>query len=368
MWKNNHMKEQNISLHDIKNANKITENVVNKTPMFKLQTISNILNKPVYYKDESKQITSSFKGRGVYYCVFNKLKNITKKNIYIVTQSTGNHGIATLFSLLHLMKNSNNKYVKSVIPVIFASKNIQKNKLNKMKYYLNEIRKLVNDFNYGEIKYNYNSYKEALENRIKFVNKHNAIYIEHGFIDIIVGHGTMGLEIYEQLKEKNYTNKSKITFLAACGAGGPIGIGICLKNIFNNCKFVIVQTNDQNALIESLKQNKIVKNKEIIDLPFNFADGIAVDKPEREAFELCKNYADYGITVNHQKCFELSKQVNNDILQSYTYTEAFCGGTSVSVYLALLNLKDEEFIKNSDAIILLGCEGNIDKEIIDFLS
>ena len=38
----------------------------------------------------------------------------------------------------------------------------------------------------------------------------------------------------------------------------------------------------------------------------------------------------------------------------------FSGGTSVAVYLALKKLKDEEFIKNTDIIVMLSCEGNID--------
>ena len=172
MWINNYNKNNNtIELSEIHKANDIVKDVINKTPLFKLNNISNLIRKSVYYKDESKQVTSSFKGRGVYYCVFNKLKDIKRNNVYIVTQSTGNHGIATLHSLWYLMKKTKNNYIKTVIPIIFASKNIQKIKLNKMKFYLTEIRKLVNDENYGDIRCNYESYEEALSKRIEFVNK-----------------------------------------------------------------------------------------------------------------------------------------------------------------------------------------------------
>ena len=78
------------------------------------------------------------------------------------------------------------------------------------------------------MKSSYDSYEKALISRIEFVEKNNAIYIAHGSEDTIIGHGTMGLEIKKQLDELGYNSQSKITFLAACGAGGPLGIGICL--------------------------------------------------------------------------------------------------------------------------------------------
>ena len=43
---------------------------------------------------------------------------------------------------------------------------------------------------------------------------------------------------------------TKICFFAACGAGGPVGIGACLKHLYipSNIKFVIVQTNYSPSL------------------------------------------------------------------------------------------------------------------------
>ena len=357
-----------ISLDKFNFANNIIKNEIIKTPLFKLNNISDEINNNVYLKDESKQLTNSFKMRGVYYVIYKKIQNIKNENTYMITQSTGNHGIAFLFSLYQLMKNNmNNKIITSIIPIIFTSKDIQNVKLNLMNFYLNKIRELKNDDNYGEIKSSYESYEAALNSRMDFVEKNNAIYIAHGSEDTIIGHGTMGLEIKDQLDKLGYNSESKIVFLAACGAGGPLGIGICLKKLYNNSKFVIVQTDDQAALINSLKENKLIKNKSINkDLPFNFADGIGVDTPELEALNLCKNYADYGICVSHKECFTEAKNLNNDIKKSFN-EETFSGGTSVAVYLALKNLKDEKFIKDSDLIVMLSCEGNIDDIVIEYI-
>ena len=131
----------------------------------------------------------------------------------MITQSTGNHGIAFLFSLYQLMKNNiNNKFITTIIPIIFTSKDIQNVKLNLMKYYLNKIRDFKNDNSYGEIRSSYESYEEALNSRMDFVKNNNAIYIAHGSEDTIIGHGTMGLEIKDQLEKLGYTSDSKVTF------------------------------------------------------------------------------------------------------------------------------------------------------------
>ena len=99
----------------------------------------------------------------------------------------------------------------------------------------------MDDPEFGSIYYNYESYKQALEARELFVKGNtneisNVLYIEHGFPQIITGHGVIGLEIYKQLSSLQQSKLKNITFLASCGAGGPIGIGIALKFKLN-CNF-----------------------------------------------------------------------------------------------------------------------------------
>lgn len=368
MWKNNNKNRPYYNINTFNNAKKIVDKYCIKTPLVKLNTISEKLNKPVFLKDESKQITNSFKLRGVSYVIYNKIQEIIKSNRYnvsLVTQSTGNHAIATIYSIYIIAKHMSSEIINSINPIIFSTNNIQNVKLNKIKYYLSEFRKLVNDQNRGKIIYNYNYYEEALKAREEYMKNNESIYIAHGSEDTIIGHGTMGLEIKNQL---NYPEDTKICFLASCGAGGPIGIGACLKHLYKNSKFIIVQTEDQNALIESLKTGKIVKNKDIDkNLPFNYADGIAVDKPEEDAIKICNIYANYGITVKHIECLQEGKKLKDDIKLSTNYDNILVGGTTASVYKAVKQYKDYDFIKNSDVIIILGCEGNIEESILKYI-
>jgi len=367
MWinKNNYTSIYSIELFE--NAYNIVNKYIIKTPLIKLYNTSKIFNKPVYIKDESKQNTNSFKPRGVSYVIHNIIKQINTKTS-LVTQSTGNHGIAMMYMLYRIaLENPNNNLIKNINPIIFTTINIQKTKLKKMKEYLYLFRKTINNMSIGKIYYHYVSYEDALNARIEYMKNNHSIYVPHASNDTIIGHGTMAIEIKNQLDKLGYDNNLKICFFAACGAGGPVGIGACLKHIYphENIKFIIVQTNDQNALIESLKQNKIVKN--IPNMLLNFADGIAVDKPEEHAITVCKSYADFGVAVDHEECFYAAKELKNDLQLSYKKSdidEAIVGGSTAAVYLAVKNTKMEKWIRECDIIIILGCEGNIDPAII----
>lgn len=378
MWKNCN----NITYKSLLQAKRITDAISFKTPLLKLENLSSKINKPVLIKDESVQRTSSFKIRGVYYCIYSKLNQLIsesnfKSNTNIITQSTGNHGISTLFSIYNLIQQNpwnNKKLISSLNPIIYSSKFIQPVKYNYMKYYLEKIREITNDNFRGNIYTQYDSYLDALNNRLDFEqNNPNSLYIEHGFPEIITGHGVIGLEIADQLIKSGVNIDSNITFLASCGAGGPLGVSIGLKYIFKNSQFVIVQTDDQNALVQSLIENRLVYNNSINkELPFNYADGIAVDCPENFAFNYSKYFTDYAVTVKHDECFDNAKNVYKDITNSYNLKDLyikpakFVGGTTVSVYNAISNYESEDFIKNSDLIVMLGCEGNIDDSYIQY--
>ena len=108
MWSNI---KHSIKLDSIREAESVTASVAKTTPLYKLENLSKTVGKPVYIKDESLQHTSSFKLRGVYYCIYSKIKNLIQegklnKRLYITTQSTGNHGIATLYSIYKILEEN----------------------------------------------------------------------------------------------------------------------------------------------------------------------------------------------------------------------------------------------------------------------
>jgi len=98
---------ENITLDEFQQAISELAPFVKSTPMDHFKD-------NIYLKRESQQTTGSFKWRGVLYCIMNAFKELEKQTInekkpfYLVTQSTGNHGIA----LIHGVKVMKEHYSK----------------------------------------------------------------------------------------------------------------------------------------------------------------------------------------------------------------------------------------------------------------
>ena len=291
----------------------------------------------IYLKRESNQVSGSFKWSGVLYAVIKIFDKILKEkiiNCYLVTQSTGNHGIATLKAINLMINNYSKKYpnekdiFNSITPIIFTNKWIRENKLNKMKI---ELSKYKN--NKGAIYEKFNNYEESLLAREDFLKKNNAFYVAHGSKDILTGYGAIAFEIDKQIPK----NK-KISFYAAIGAGGPIGIGLCLSYL-RDTKINIVQTKGFDAFIRSLNNNRIEYNNKNMK-KILVSDGIAVDKPEIFSLEIAKKIVNKKIIVEEEEVFNLK--------------EYKLGDSSKIALLGLLNNPSD----NADYKIILDCEGN----------
>ena len=292
----------------------------------------------IYLKKESEQFSGSFKWSGVLYAImkiFDKILNINDKNYYIITQSTGNHGIATLKAINLMIKHYSDKFpdkkeiFESIEPIIFTNVFIKKNKLDKMFIELNKFKSKK-----GKILYEFKNYEESLLAREEFLRNNKGFYVAHGGKDIMTGYGAIAFALNKKIP-KNKT----ISFYAAIGAGGPIGIGLCLKYL-RNVEFNIVQTKGFDAFIRSLESNKIEYNDNSIT-KILVSDGIAVDKPELFSLEIAKRIVDNKIVVEESDVKNKLKEYN-------------LGDSSKIALLGLLNNKSD----NSDFRVILDCEGN----------
>ena len=141
--------------------------------------------------------------------------------------------------------------------------------------------------------------------------------MEHGGENIINGYALLGSLINEQIDEINSNIKS-VGFYAAVGAGGPVGIakGIQIKR---EVKMISCQTTEFNAFNKSIIKKKIFKNNMHQDV--GVSDGIAVDEPEKYAFELGKEIVFKTIDINTE---EVNKnKLNNNYSNSTNI--ALCG-------------------------------------------
>ena len=186
--------------------------------------------------------------------------------------------------------------------------------------------------NNGFIDVKYNNYKESLEAREDYIKNNDSVYIAHGGKDIMTGYGAIAFHLDNQLPKNQ-----PINFYCAVGAGGPIGIGLCLKYL-RKTNFNIVQTKNFDSFIKSIKENRIILNPEPTDILVS--DGIAVDKPENFALKVGKKIIDNMTIVNEKDVFELKNK--------YNY-----GGSTLISMLGYLKSNTSTGIN-----IILDCEGN----------
>lgn len=320
---------ETINFNEYKLAYDRIKPFIKRTPLLK---INNLL----FLKRESYQITNSFKWPGVLYAVMKVFDNFIQDpimNFKLVTQSTGNHGIAMIHAVMVLREHYSKihphltKEINSISPIIFTNKYILKNKFNKMNDKLKSFK------NNGFIDLSSKNYQESLNLRKKYIKNHSSVYIAHGNKDIMTGYGAIAFQIDEMLP-KNIP----INFFCAVGAGGPIGIGLCLKYL-RDTNFNIVQTKGFDSFIKSIKNNKIIINSE----PKNIlvSDGIAVDKPEEYALNIGKKIINKMIVVDEIEVLKLKKK--------YPY-----GGSSLISILGYNKIKND----NSRISVILDCEGN----------
>lgn len=87
----------------------------------------------------------------------------------------------------------------------------------------------------------------------------------------------------------------------------------------------------------------------------------------KDGIEAAKAYADCGVSVDHYLSLFYSKKLFNDLCLSYEHTSSVVGGSTASTYLAIYNNMYHDMVQQSDVIIMLGCEGNVDNKIKDYI-
>lgn len=319
-----------ITLHEFNSA-------IDTISPFVLRTELENYRDNIFLKKESSQVTGSFKWRGVLYSVMNtfeQLKDIQineSKPYYLVTQSTGNHGIAVIYAVQEMKKHYCKKYPidekkwKNIYTCVFSNIHITQSKLDKISKLLENDDKYIFDCDSK-------NYSEALKKRELFLQNHQGKYMSHGGKDIMTGYGSLAKEIMQQVP-----SYKSVTMITAIGAGGPIGVAAYF-NYFPNFKLIVSQTENFNAFVRSLHSKKIESN--YCNNSPGLSDGIAVDKPEEYALNTAIKLNITGVSV---------KDIDVKKLQKST-------GLGGSTCIALAGL--EKISTNSDIIIILDCEGN----------
>ena len=254
-----------LTIKDVNEAYEILKPVVHHTALEYSRTFSETTKSQVYLKLENLQKTGSFKIRGAY----NTISHLSKeeKKHGVICASAGNHaqGVAYAATLLG---------VKSTVfmPIYTPPAKILATK------------------GYGaEVVLEGATYDDAALAAAEYAKKQGLVFV-HAFNNeqVIAGQGTIGLEMFEDLKEVDVV-------LVPIGGGGLIsGIGLALKTLKPQVKIIGVEAEGAQSMKQSLEQNVIVPLKSVATI----ADGIAVKTPKDLTFALAKQYVDEVVTVN----------------------------------------------------------------------
>ena len=240
-----------------------------ETPVLHSNFLSNLVGQEVFLKAENLQRTGAYKLRGA----FNRMSKLTaaERKRGVVAASAGNHaqGVALAAKKLGI-KATIFMPIGASLPKYNATKN----------YGANVVLE-------GAV------FGETLPAAKAYAEKKGAIFIPpFDHIDVIIGQGTVGMEIFDQVEDVQ-------TIIVSIGGGGlAAGVAVAAKLRAKargkRVQVIGVQAENAASYVPSLRAGKPKQ----IDTKPTIADGIAVAKPGAIPFELIKKHIDKVVTVS----------------------------------------------------------------------
>ena len=255
-----------LSVEDFENAAAIVSSVAQVTPVLHSNYLSQLTGVEVLLKAENLQRTGAYKLRGAYHRMSKLTAAERKKGV--VAASAGNHAQGVALAAKKLG-------IKATIFMPFGA----------------SLPKFDATKNYGaDVVLSGAVFAETLHAAQEYAAKKGAIFIPpYDNVDVILGQGTVGLEILDQVPDV------KNVIVAIGGGGLAAGVATYLKvALGKGVKVWGVQAENAASYVTSLKAGKPteIKTKRTI------ADGIAVAKPGKIPFELIKQNIDKVVTVS----------------------------------------------------------------------
>jgi len=256
------------SIEDIQHAQDLLiTNNIKKTPLQKSTTFSEITGSNIFMKIESFQKTGTFKVRGALYKI-NKLSQEKIKNYNgIIAASAGNHAQGVAYAA----------WTKSIPCVIVMPKNASLSKIAATKSYGAKVILKGSD------------YDESFRIAQQMANDEKLELISaYDDYDIIIGQGTIGLEIIDELPEVDEI------YIPIGGGGLAAGIAIAIKSKNPNVKIIGVESEAYPAMKRSVEMGSL----QVVKAGYTIADGISIKSPGNITFEIIKEFIDDIVLVD----------------------------------------------------------------------
>ena len=212
------------SIDDFNNTLSDINKYIHKTPIVSSSSLNKIYNTNIFFKLELFQKTGSFKTRGA----INKLLKLSdlERDKGVITISAGNHAQAISWACSQFN-------IKSKIVMPFDA---SPSKVEATKSYGGEVILTKNN----------------MMDECNDIKEKEGLTFVHPFddIDIILGQGTIGVEIIEKLNNIDYA------FISIGGGGLISGIACVLKSINPKIKIIGVEPINSNVMTKSISSNK----------------------------------------------------------------------------------------------------------------
>ena len=313
-----------ITLDDIRLARQNLAGVIHITPLDYSRTFSRLIEGHVFLKQENLQKTGSFKIRGA----LNKINSLGEgeRSRGVIAASAGNHAQGVAFAAK----------AAGIAATIVMPEGAPLSKITATKGYGAQV--ILAGAGYDE------AFQKAQD-----IQKETGATFVHAFNDpqVIIGQGTIGLEILEQLPDVDIV-------VAPVGGGGLLaGIATAVKALRPRVKVIGVQAAGAPGMLLSKKLGHV----EPLSEADTIADGIAVKKPGELTFKIINRLVDDLVTVTDE---EIAQAILMLLERNKTVAE---GAGAVGV-AAVLHRKLNP-AKGKIAVVISG--GNIDVNMISVL-
>jgi len=310
-----------ISVEHVHQAAKMIKGTVIKTPLVYSPSLSKMFEGEIYLKLENLQKTGSFKIRGATYYILTHKDEIGQGGV--VAASAGNHAQGVALAARQALIPA------TIVMPEWAS-----------------ITKQEATCGYGgEVVIEGQSLKECIKKAQQMALEGKTFIHPFDDPDIIVGQGTMALEILEDLKQTDM-------IVVPIGGGGIIsGIASTVKSIRPEVKVIGVQSAACPSAYESYRSGKITS----VDSHYSIADGISVKQVGDLNFDIIRKCVDDVVLVDED-------QIAAAILLLLERKKILAEGAGAVPLAALLN--GSVTVPRGSRVVLLISGGNVDSPLL----
>ena len=316
------------------------------TPLIELDKLSKELNlNKIFYKDESKRFDlKSFKALGGAYAVEKVSKG--NKDIVVATATAGNHGRSVAWGARRLGLKCK----------IFISEFVSDARGKAMTDLGADVIKVKGNYEKSLIE----CIKQSTENNWQIVQ--DVAWEDYTTVPkyTMAGYTVMMKEIVDQIDQ----NKISHIILQA-GVGGMAGAMIAgvaryLKNVPET---IVVEPDSAACVMESIKTGQIEK----IDIKReSLMGGMSCGEVSLVPWEILKNSVKYCISLPDDDIARTMRLLGNGSLSN---KKIVAGENSAPGVISLIascsdeKIKDKMKLNKNSNILIIGCEGDTDKEM-----